>query len=84
MGFGQQRAEAATPLQAARFEIDWKQSQTLRELKRLAEVDKIPIASDASLKTMLSVGRMVISSLIRRTSVYYARSTGFRHLNLVS
>src|SRR5690348_14786184 len=54
MGFGQQRAEAARPLQAARFEIDWKQSQTLRELKQLAEVDKIPIASDASLKTMLS------------------------------
>lgn len=45
---------AATPLQRARCERGWKQSRTLLALRQQADRDQLPIASPASLKTMLS------------------------------
>ncbi len=45
---------AATPLQAARLDLGWKQTQTIRALQQQAAKDRVPIAASASLKTMLS------------------------------
>lgn len=53
MGFGT-AAQAATPLQAARLEIGWKSAQTIRALREAAANEGVTIASERSLKTMLS------------------------------
>lgn len=53
MGFGTP-PHASTPLQAARLEIGWKQSQTIRAMQQAAVDDGIKIATEQSLKTMLS------------------------------
>lgn len=53
MSFGTS-ARAATPLQAARLELGWKQTQTVRAMLRAAEEEGITIATERSLKTMLS------------------------------
>jgi tetratricopeptide (TPR) repeat protein len=47
-------SQAATPLQAARLEIGWKQAQTIRALKQAAADEGVTIASERSLKTMVS------------------------------
>lgn len=47
-------AQAATPLQAARIELGWKQAQTIHALRQAAGDEGLPIASARSLKTMLS------------------------------
>jgi hypothetical protein len=47
-------AQAATPLQAARLEMGWKQAQTIRALQQAAHDQGVTIASERSLKTMLS------------------------------
>jgi transcriptional regulator with XRE-family HTH domain len=47
-------ARATTPLQAARLEIGWKQTQTIYALRQAAEREGLSIATDRSLKTMLS------------------------------
>src|SRR3954449_3463183 len=47
-------SQAATPLQAARLEIGWKQAQTIRALLQAAADDGVTIATERSLKTMLS------------------------------
>jgi transcriptional regulator with XRE-family HTH domain len=53
MGYGMS-PRAATPLQAARLEIGWKQAQTIRALQQVAADDGVTIATERSLKTMLS------------------------------
>jgi tetratricopeptide (TPR) repeat protein len=53
MSFGMS-SQAATPLQAARLEVGWKQTQTIRALQQAAADDSASIASERSLKTMLS------------------------------
>src|SRR3954454_21179095 len=53
MSFGAS-SQAATPLQAARLELGWKQTQTIRALQRAAADEGVSIASERSLKTMLS------------------------------
>src|SRR4051794_41117099 len=45
---------AATPLQAARLEVGWKQTQTIRALQDAASANGTAIAEGHSLKTMLS------------------------------
>jgi tetratricopeptide (TPR) repeat protein len=47
-------SHAATPLQAARLEIGWKQTQTIHALRRAADEEGLPVATAQSLKTMLS------------------------------
>jgi transcriptional regulator with XRE-family HTH domain len=49
-----ERDQSATPLQAARLLLGWKQSRVLTALTTLARQDGIGIAAPASLKTMLS------------------------------
>ncbi|MEV6489044.1 hypothetical protein AB0M20_10490 [Actinoplanes sp. NPDC051633] len=49
-----QSSRAVTPLQAARLEVGWKQAQTIRALQHAAADEGIPIATERSLKTMLS------------------------------
>jgi transcriptional regulator with XRE-family HTH domain len=44
----------ATPLQAARRARGWSQSRAIWELTRLAQQKRVKVASDASLKTLLS------------------------------
>lgn len=46
--------KAATPLQAARQALGWKQSHVLTALAIQAKADSVSIAAPASLKTMLS------------------------------
>jgi len=46
--------QAATPLQAARLEIGWKQTQTIHALRQAANDESVSIATIRSLKTMLS------------------------------
>lgn len=46
--------DAATPLQRARLELGWKQSRVIAELTSCARRQGIRVASQASLKTMLS------------------------------
>jgi tetratricopeptide (TPR) repeat protein len=46
--------QPATPLQAARNALGWKQSRVLTELMAQAKADDVTIAGPASLKTMLS------------------------------
>ena len=47
-------ARAATPLQAARLEMGWKQAQAIHALMQAAASQGVTIATAASLKTMLS------------------------------
>jgi transcriptional regulator with XRE-family HTH domain len=47
-------SRAATPLQAVRLEIGWKQTQTIHALQEAARAQGVPIAAGRSLKTMLS------------------------------
>ncbi|GII24639.1 helix-turn-helix domain-containing protein [Planosporangium mesophilum] len=47
-------SQAATPLQAARLELGWKQTQTIRALQQAAVDLGVTIAEERSLKTMLS------------------------------
>jgi transcriptional regulator with XRE-family HTH domain len=53
MAFGAS-SQAATPLQAARLELGWKQAQTVRALLDAATAAGVTIATERSLKTMLS------------------------------
>ena len=53
MSFGAS-LRAATPLQAARLEIGWTQGQTIRALMQAAFDERAAIATERSLKTMLS------------------------------
>jgi tetratricopeptide (TPR) repeat protein len=53
MGFSTS-TQAATPLQAARLEMGWKQAQTIRALRQAAIDEGVGIAEERSLKTMLS------------------------------
>jgi transcriptional regulator with XRE-family HTH domain len=53
MAFGAS-SHAATPLQAARLELGWKQTQTVRALLGAATAAGVTIATERSLKTMLS------------------------------
>lgn len=53
MAFGH-TVHAASPLQAARLEIGWKQTQTIYALRQAAEREGVSIAAVRSLKTMLS------------------------------
>jgi transcriptional regulator with XRE-family HTH domain len=47
-------SDAATPLQAARYSLGWKQARVLTVLTAQAKTESIAIATQASLKTMLS------------------------------
>jgi tetratricopeptide (TPR) repeat protein len=50
----QMSSRAATPLQAARLEVGWKAAQTIRALQQAAADEGVKIATERSLKTMLS------------------------------
>jgi tetratricopeptide (TPR) repeat protein len=54
VGFSSAEKPPATALQAARQEIGWKQVRTRRELRQAATREGLTIATEASLKTMLS------------------------------
>ncbi|GIH14712.1 helix-turn-helix domain-containing protein [Rugosimonospora africana] len=54
MSFGSSEITPTTPLQAARIDRGWKQAQVIRAVQQQAARDGTPIASAASLKTMLS------------------------------
>jgi hypothetical protein len=47
-------SRAVTPLQAARLELGWTQMQTIRALQQAAADEGVTIATERSLKTMLS------------------------------
>ena len=47
-------AHAATPLQAARLELGWKQAQTIHALQEAAAGVRATVATTSSLGTMLS------------------------------
>ena len=53
MGFGTS-SQAATPLQAARLEIGWTQGQSIRALLQAARDEGVSVATERSLKTMMS------------------------------
>jgi tetratricopeptide (TPR) repeat protein len=68
MAYGMSK-RAATPLQAARLELGWKQAQTIRALRDAAGGAGATVATATSLKTMLSRwenGQPVQDPLYRR------------------